>query len=75
MTDDTHHEPTTTEPDSAASVVHHDDHTHMDAHATLSDDGHAETRVGPIDWGAWLYALIGAAAGGIVLVVFWLALN
>jgi hypothetical protein len=46
----------------------------MDAHAALSDDdhGHAEPRVGPIDWGAWFYAIVGFAAGLLVVAVFWL---
>ena len=55
----------------------HDDATHMDAHATLSDDdhGHASQTLGPIDWAAWGYALLGAAAGGVVLLLFWVAIN
>jgi hypothetical protein len=61
-----------TEADHAA-----DDHaanSHMDAHATLSDDdhGHAEPRLGPIDWLSWLYAVVGFAAGLLVVAVFWL---
>lgn len=54
-----------------------DDHEHVGGHATAADDdhGHAEARVGPIDWGAWACALIGAAAGAIVLAVFWVAIN
>jgi hypothetical protein len=49
--------------------------THMDAHAQLSDDdhGHAEDALGPIDWQAWAYALIGVAAGVLVVVAFWVA--
>lgn len=49
--------------------------THMDAHATLSDDdhGHAEEALGPIDWAAWGYAVVGAAAGLLIVVFFWLA--
>ena len=63
--------------DSAASVAHHDDATHMDAHTALSDDdhGHAERALGPIDWGAWAYALVGAAAGLVVVALFWLAIR
>lgn len=43
---------------------------------TLSDDdhGHAEERLGPIDWSAWSYALVGTLAGVAVLAGFWLAL-
>ncbi len=53
----------------------HDAATHMDAHATLSDDdhGHAEQTLGPIDWAAWGYALIGAAAALMVLAAFSIA--
>lgn len=63
--------------ESAAGVDHHDPATHMDAHTTLSDDdhGHAEAALGPIDWGAWGYALIGAAAGLVVVALFWLAIR
>ena len=65
MTDE---QPTNTQPD-------HDDATHMDAHATLSDDdhGHAEQALGPIDWAAWGYALLGAIAGLLVLLFFFVA--
>jgi hypothetical protein len=59
----------------AASVAHHDATTHMDAHTAISDDdhGHAEPRVGPIDWGAWGYAILGALAGLVVVALFFLA--
>jgi hypothetical protein len=61
----------------AASVAHHDADTHMDAHTVLSDDdhGHAEPRLGPIDWGAWAFALLGGAAGTAVVAMFWLAVS
>jgi hypothetical protein len=77
VTDETHHEPTPAEVDSAASVEHHDAQTHMDAHTVISDDdhGHAEPRLGPIDWAAWGYALLGAAAGAVVVAMFWVAVN
>jgi len=63
--------------DSAASVGHHDDATHLDAHTAISDDdhGHAEPKLGPIDWAAWTYALAGAAAGVIVIALFWVAIT
>ena len=63
--------------DSAASVTHHNAATHMDAHTHTSDDdhGHAEPRLGPIDWAAWTYALVGAAAGIVVVALFWLAVS
>jgi hypothetical protein len=44
---------------------------HMDVHAVVSDDGHAETALGPLDWQAWSYALVAAAAGVLVVVAFW----
>ena len=46
----------------------------MDAHATVSDDdhGHAEPHLGPIDWLAWLYAVVGFAAGLLVVGILWL---
>ena len=34
---------------------------------------HAEPRLGPIDWGAWAYALIGVGAGAVIVLLFWLA--
>lgn len=55
----------------------HPPHGHMDAHATLSDDdhGHTETTLGPIDWAAWAYASVGAAAGMLVVLALWVALG
>ena len=63
--------------DSAASVEHHDAATHMDAHASISDDdhGHAEDELGPIDWGAWSFALLGGAAALLMVALFWMAVN
>lgn len=60
----------------AASVAHHDTTTHMDAHTAISDDdhGHAEPQLGPIDWAAWAYALVGAAAALVVVALFWVAI-
>ena len=59
------------------SVAEHDPATHMDAHTTISDDdhGHAEASLGPIDWRAWGLAILGGAAGVIVLAGFWAALS
>jgi hypothetical protein len=58
----------------AEEVAHHDPASHMDAHASISDDdhGHGEPRLGPIDWQAWLYAVVGFAVGLLVVGVFWL---
>ena len=63
--------------DPAASVEHHDAATHMDAHTTLSDDdhGHAETALGPVDWAAWSYALIGVASALVIVALFWMAIS
>ena len=66
-----------------ADLVEHREHpadpvtAHGDGHATVTDDehGHAAVALGPIDWGKWLYALVGGAAGLVVLVAFWMALN
>jgi hypothetical protein len=54
-------------------VTDHDPDSHMDAHAVISDDDHehAEAALGPIDWGAWAYAVAGAVAGVIVIAAFW----
>lgn len=54
-------------------VAHHDSATHMDVHASIGDDdhGHAEPRVGPIDWRAWFYAAVGFAAGLVVVAFLW----
>ena len=58
------------------AVAEHDPITHMNGHAALSDDdhGHAEGSLGPIDWGAWGLALLGALSGVVVLAGFWIAL-
>jgi hypothetical protein len=58
-------------------IAEHDPVTHMDAHASLSDDdhGHAAAALGPIDWRTWAVALVGALAGALVLACFWVALT
>jgi|SRR5215213_1442498 len=55
------------------AVAHHGATTHMDAHTALSDDdhGHTEPRLGPIDWLSWGYAIVGVAAGLLVVVLLW----
>src|SRR4051812_39283726 len=40
-------------------------HAHDDAH----EANHEDMPAGPIDWGAWLVAIVGVAAGGVVAVV------
>jgi hypothetical protein len=69
----TDHTPETEHAANADEIAHHDPATHMDAHASISDDdhGHAEPRLGPIDWRAWLYAAVGFAFGMLVVVAFW----
>ena len=63
--------------DPLIDTEHHDPATHMDAHTVISDDdhGHAEGTLGPIDWGAWLYAVVGVIVGLVVVAGFWIALN
>ena len=58
-----------TEPVADEAVAHHDPVTHMDAHTVISDDdhGHAEPRLGPIDWVAWGYAAVGVVVGLVVV--------
>jgi hypothetical protein len=60
-----------------AAVLHHAAPTHMDAHAELSDGdhGHAEPMLGPIDWPAWGFAALGVLAGGIVVLLFRVAVG
>lgn len=43
-----------------------------EADHAADDHGHAEPRLGPIDWLSWLYALAGFAFGLLVVGVFWL---
>lgn len=59
------------------AVAEHDPVTHMDAHTALGDDdhGHAGDLLGPIDWGAWGFALLGVLSGVVVLAGFWIALQ
>jgi hypothetical protein len=58
-----------TEPAADEAVAHHDPVTHMDTHTVISDDdhGHAEARLGPIDWAAWGYAVAGVVVGLVVV--------
>ena len=56
-------------------VAEHDPATHMDSHTAISDDdhGHAEGTLGPIDWPTWAMAIVGAAAGLMVLIVLFVS--
>lgn len=60
-----------------AGVTHHDNVTPMDPHAAPGDDdhGHAESTLGPIDWGKWAFAICGGFAGLVVLAFFLFALG
>ena len=61
---------------SADPAAHHAD-THMDTHTALSDDdhGHPGQTLGPIDWRAGGYAIVGGLSGLVVLYFFWLAVT
>jgi hypothetical protein len=51
---------------------------HADAHQPETHDdehGHAEPRLGPIDWPAWGYAVLGVLAGLLVVGLFWVAVS
>ena len=65
------------EPGTPSAGAEQDSPTHKDAHTAISDDdhGHAEPELGPIDWAAWAYALVGAAAAIVVVALFWVAVN
>lgn len=45
-----------------------------DAHAE-DEHGHAEPRVGPIDWPAWGFAAMGILAGLLVIGMFYVAIT
>ena len=62
----THHEPAAAHAE--AGDEHADEHM-SDAH------GHADVRLGPIDWAGWGYAAVGLLAGLLVVVAFWLAIT
>ena len=66
----------TDEPGAMQDPLAHAD-THVEAHAVVSDDdhGHAESALGPLDWQAWSYALLAAAAGVLVVVAFWVGVT
>ena len=59
------------------AIAQHDAQTHVNAHTALSDDdhGHGEAALGPIDWAAWAYGLLGVAAGALVLIGMWVAIS
>lgn len=69
-----HHEPTSAHTD--APVEHARDMEGLGRHGdehTSDGHGHGEPRLGPIDWGAWAYAILGVAVGLLVVVAFSLA--
>ena len=57
-------------------MTDHATDSHMDAHTVPSDDdhGHAEEALGPIDWRAWGFTILGALSGVVVLAAFAIAL-
>jgi ABC-type Zn2+ transport system substrate-binding protein/surface adhesin len=46
---------------------------HVDEHDTAHAHDHDDPRVGPIDWPAWGYAVLGAALALVVIGAFWIA--
>ena len=74
--DEAHAEETHSEPP-RDDDEYREEGTHMDAHTSISDDdhGHGGEALGPIDWGAWAHALLGAASAVVVVVLFWVAIN
>ena len=46
---------------------------HVDEHDTSHGHEHEEARVGPIDWPAWGYAVVGVAVALVVVYAFWVA--
>ena len=50
----------------------HDVDKHVDAHAD-SGDAHGEPRLGPVDWPAWGYAVVGAVIGLLIAGMFYVA--
>ena len=74
---DAHGVPPVTTAEAHAAATDHAADGQMDAHATLNDNdhAHAEPRVGPIDWPAWGFALIGVLAGLLVVALFFVAVG
>ncbi|HWH36941.1 MAG TPA: hypothetical protein VNT28_04115 [Candidatus Limnocylindrales bacterium] len=46
---------------------------HFDEHDSAHGHAHEEPRVGPIDWSAWSYTLVGAAVAVVLIAAFWVA--
>jgi hypothetical protein len=65
-------------PAAAEATRRHDagGHGHAD-HGSASDGGHdaehAQAPLGPVDWRAWGFALLGAAAAGVIALSLYLA--
>ena len=71
---DSHDEPVTDA--TVAESATADAHGTADAHATAHDEhGHDAEALGPIDWGLWSYAIVGAVGGVIVIALFLFALG
>jgi hypothetical protein len=66
-----------------ATSAEHAAGTHTDAHAAPGDEdhahaddhAHAEPRLGPIDWPAWGYAVVGVILALLVIVTFFIAIS
>jgi hypothetical protein len=74
---DTHTDHATDEGTDSA-LVHDAPHRDVAAHGEVDahdEHGHGASTLGPIDWGTWAYALVGAIGGVIVLAFFVFALG
>ncbi|HVM29361.1 MAG TPA: hypothetical protein VM305_01130 [Candidatus Limnocylindrales bacterium] len=67
------HEPAVGDIPADGHASHGASDTHGDVHDAGQGAEHEEARVGPIDWAAWGYALIGVAVALVVIAAFWVA--